>query len=316
MAIGVFLAMLIVVVGCTVLRRYYFRKGYQKLRDGAPIAIADIKLGARIGKGNFGEVYHGVWCGTEVAIKKLPVHNLTEQLLKDFQKEVALLKAMRHPNVLQFVGACTVLPDIFICTEFMSRGSLYDVLHNQDQPEISWQLIKKMIIDAVKGCLYLHSFVPMIIHRDLKSHNLLVDDTWKVKVCDFGLSTVTENATRQMTACGTPCWTAPEILRNQQYSEKADIFSFGVVMWECATRMDPFVGMPPFQVIFAVGREGLRLPDPRNSPPEYVKLMKECWDEEPSKRPSMAQIMQRLEALDVSGYPPIAVAPPSPTPIQ
>jgi len=306
------------VVTCTVARYYYNRRGYQRLKDGGAITVADTRIEERIGKGNFGEVYRGVWRGTEVAIKKLPAHVLTEQLMKDFQKEVALLKALRHPNVVQFLGSCTVLPDICLCTEYMPRGSLYRVIHDYEQG-FSWQLIKKMMVDAAKGCLYLHTFTPMIIHRDLKSHNLLVDETWRVKVCDFGLSAVTEKVGKAMTACGTPCWTAPEILRSQKYSEKADIYSFGVVMWECATRMDPFAGMPPYQVIFAVGREGMRLPDPRNSvPPQYLSLMKECWNEDPQARPSIAEILERLDALDpefLSLFPDVPRAPPMPTTI-
>jgi len=76
-----------------------------------------------------------------------------------------------------------------------------------------------------------------------------------------------------------------------------------VVLWECASRADPFHGMPPFQVIFAVGREGLRLPDPANSvPPGYLRIMKDCWDENPKNRPSMMEILKRLEELDVTGY--------------
>jgi len=169
-----------------------------------------------------------------------------------------------------------------------------------------------MCIDAAKGCVYLHDCTPVIVHRDLKSHNLLVDENWKVKVCDFGLSTIVEQASRTMTACGTPCWTAPEVLRNQRYTEKADVYSFGVVLWECATREDPFVGMPPFQVIFAVGREGLRPPLPRICPPEFAKLITDCWDEKPNIRPSMKDVLSRLESIDTTGWPDIPVRNPSP----
>jgi len=274
-------------------------------KDTGAGVLAEVRLGARIGRGNYGEVFYGVWGGTEVAVKKLPIHNLNDQLVTDFHREVALLRVLRHPNVLQFLGSCTVPPDLCLITEFMVRGSLYKVLHDPDQ-KIDWQLVRKMMIGAAKGCLYLHNRRPIILHRDLKSHNLLVDETFKVKVCDFGLSVIIEQASKTLTACGTPCWTAPEILRNQHYTEKADVFSFGVVLWECATREDPFAGLPPYQVIFAVGREGLRLPDPTTSgksvPPAYVKLMNDCWDENPVNRPSMGEVLERLEAMDVRAY--------------
>ncbi|GAM19520.1 hypothetical protein SAMD00019534_026950 [Acytostelium subglobosum LB1] len=290
--------MLLIIVTFVIVKRKIGRMGYQKIKEGKNIDIGEVKLGERIGKGNFGEVYKGYWRGAVVAVKKLPAHNITEVVMKEFHREIELMKNLRHPNVLQFLGSCTIPPNICICTEYMPRGSLYSILHDA-KVVLQWTLIRKMCLDAVKGVIYLHNSNPIILHRDLKSHNLLVDDNWKVKVADFGLSTIEQTAT--MTACGTPCWTAPEVLRNQRYTEKADVYSFAIVMWECATRMDPYAGMPPFQVIFAVGREGLRPPLPKQCPPEFVKLITECWEENPLMRPSMENIMQRLEMMDLSG---------------
>lgn len=294
-----------------LIKSKFKKDGYHQIVEGKQITIDEVRLGPRIGKGNFGEVYKAYWRGAEIAVKKLPAHNMTDQFLKDFHKEVALMRALRHPNVIQFLGSCTVLPDICICTEFMPRGSLYKILHDPAQT-LTWALIRKMCVDAAKGCVYLHDCSPIIVHRDLKSHNLLVDENWKVKVCDFGLSTIVEQASRTMTACGTPCWTAPEVLRNQRYTEKADVYSFGVVLWECATREDPFVGMPPFQVIFAVGREGLRPPLPRACPIDFAKLITDCWDEKPNARPAMKEVLARLENLDTTGWPDITIHNPSP----
>lgn len=301
----------LVVLFIALIKSRFKHDGYEQIVEGKQITIDEVRLGIRIGKGNFGEVYKAYWRGAEIAVKKLPAHNMTDQFLKDFHKEVSLMRALRHPNVLQFLGSCTVVPDICICTEYMPRGSLYKILHDPAQT-LTWALIKKMCIDAAKGCVYLHDCTPIIVHRDLKSHNLLVDENWKVKVCDFGLSTIVEQASRTLTACGTPCWTAPEVLRNQRYTEKADVYSFGVVLWECATRDDPFVGMPPFQVIFAVGREGLRPPLPRVCPPEFAKLITDCWDEKPHTRPSMKEVLSRLENIDTTGWPDVPVRNPSP----
>lgn len=304
-AIGLILLFIVLI------RSRFRRDGYHQIIEGKQITIDEVRLGPRIGKGNFGEVHKAYWRGAEIAVKKLPAHNMTEQFLKDFHKEVSLMRALRHPNVIQFLGSCTVVPDICICTEYMPRGSLYKILHDPAQT-LTWALIKKMCVDAAKGIVYLHDCTPVIVHRDLKSHNLLVDENYKVKVCDFGLSTIVEQASRTMTACGTPCWTAPEVLRNQRYTEKADVYSFGVVLWECATREDPFMGMPPFQVIFAVGREGLRPPLPRVCPAEFAKLITECWDERPNTRPSMKDVLARLEDLDTTGWPDISIHNPSP----
>jgi len=114
---------------------------------------------------------------------------------------------MRHPHTLTFMGLCTNHPDICIITEYMPRGSVYQILHNKTI-ELSWDLIRRMALDTCKGMNYLHCSNPIIIHRDLKSHNLLVDESWKVKVSDFGLSRkIEDEVATTLTACGTPCWT-------------------------------------------------------------------------------------------------------------
>ncbi|EGC29254.1 hypothetical protein DICPUDRAFT_159186 [Dictyostelium purpureum] len=278
---------------------------YIRIKDGKDIDIHQIKLGKRIGKGNFGEVYLGTWRGSKVAIKKLPAHNINENVLKEFHREIELMKNLRHPNVIQFLGSCTISPDICICTEYMERGSLYSILHDPSII-ISWELVKRMMTDAAKGIIYLHGSNPVILHRDLKSHNLLVEEDFKVKVADFGLSAIEQKA-HTMTSCGTPSWTSPEILRGQRYTDKADVYSFGIILWECATRQDPYAGIPPFQVIFAVGREGLRPPIPKVGPPKYIQLIIDCLNENPNHRPSMEQVLERLEEIDTdpSIYPDI-----------
>eukprot|EP01107_Rhizomastix_libera_P017087 TRINITY_DN764_c0_g1_i2.p1 TRINITY_DN764_c0_g1~~TRINITY_DN764_c0_g1_i2.p1 ORF type:complete len:766 (-),score=274.62 TRINITY_DN764_c0_g1_i2:102-2399(-) len=276
--------------------------GYKRLQEGnQEIRINDVKLHERIGKGTFGEVFRAQWRGAVIALKKMPVQSLRGNALKDFQKEINLMKALRHPNVLQYLGSCVSPPDICIALEYMCRGSLYSILHNPDI-KLSWGLILRILTDASRGMLYLHSCKPPLIHRDLKSHNLLVDESWKVKVCDFGLSTYLDQHSTTMTACGTPCWTAPEVLRHLRYTEKADIYSFGVVMWECTTREDPFAGMPPFKVIFSVGHEGMRLKLPDYCPFQYQLLAKHCWNDQPAMRPGFQDIVDKLEELSEKGF--------------
>lgn len=101
-----------------------------------------------------------------------------------------------------------------------------------------------------------------------------------------------------MTACGTPSWTAPEILRNEKYTEKADVYSFGIVLWECITREDPYEGMPPFQVVLAVGTKQMRPTIPSYIPPNWSNFIVECWSEDPSHRPAFDQIIVRLEKIN------------------
>lgn len=260
------------------------------------IDVSKLKLGKRIGKGSFGEVYLGHYLGTEVAVKKILANKITPEFTQEFAREASLMRDLRHPNVVQFIGAAFEEPDICIVTEYMSQGSLYHLLHDPNV-KISWEQVRKIALDAARGMAYLHLRTPAIIHRDLKSHNLLVDSSWKVKVCDFGLSRIAVDLHKTMTACGTPCWTAPEILRNARYTTKADVFSYGIVLWELVTRDEPFSGMPAFQVIFAVGTKGVRLPLPAICPPELIKLITSCWQEDPSLRPPFSDIITYLERI-------------------
>jgi tRNA A-37 threonylcarbamoyl transferase component Bud32 len=261
------------------------------------LKISEIQWGKRIGRGSFGEVYSATWRGTNVAVKKLSVHNLDREVLKEIFREVTIMRGLRHPNVLQFLGACTEPPDVYIVIEFMPKGSLYQIIHDKTIA-LPWDRIRTIAIDAARGMSYLHNSDPIIIHRDLKSQNLLVDDNWRVKVCDFGLSRIYKDTqSTKMTACGTPCWTAPEVLRRNRYTVKADVYSFGVVLWEMITREEPFKGMPPFQVILLVGTQGQRPDIPNYCPPQYAQLIEDCWQEDPDKRPSFEDIITRLESF-------------------
>jgi len=146
---------------------------------------------------------------------------------------------------------------------------------------------------------YLHGRTPPIIHRDLKSANLLLDSSLSsVKVCDFGLSRCKE-ATAAMTAIGTCQWSAPEVLRRDAYSEKADVWSFGVIIWELCALELPFVDLPAIRVAAGVAFQGLRLVLPAGSPPELATIMDQCFNDEPQRRPSFAEIEKQLSALEV-----------------
>jgi serine/threonine protein kinase len=267
-------------------------------KDLCSIDIGEVQQLEKIEKGSFGEIFKASWRGTIVALKKSPSANLTSPLIKELKREATLMKSLRHPNVLQFLGTTTDPRDndFVIIMEFMPRGSLYRIIHNMSV-DLPLERIKNIALDAARGMNYLHNLTPPIIHRDFKSHNLLVDLHWKVKVCDFGLSKMIEEANATMTACGTPAWTAPEVLRNERYTAKADVYSFGVVLWELFSREDPFPGIPPFQVVFIVGNQGRRPAIQPHWPPEWIQLIVECWSENPSLRPSYDAILAKLTTM-------------------
>jgi tRNA A-37 threonylcarbamoyl transferase component Bud32 len=273
---------------------------FKKYGSLHPIDISEIIIQHRIGRGSCAEVYMGSWRGTTVAIKKAKVFaDDDEEFFTELAQEAEIMSALRHPNVLQFLGTASSPPELVIVMEFMSRGSLYRIIHDK-AIDLPWLRMKQMALDIARGMNYLHCSDPIIIHRDLKSHNLLVDEHFKVKVCDFGLSTMVKRHLDKFTAMtpvGTPCWTAPEVLRNEPYTERADVFSFGVVLWELVTREDPYHGMPTFQIVIAVGQHNMRPIIPPSVSPVLTTLITQCWSEDSTQRPPFSEIVQRLEKM-------------------
>ncbi|MED6144465.1 hypothetical protein PIB30_015892 [Stylosanthes scabra] len=257
----------------------------------------DLSVGERIGIGSYGEVYRADCNGTEVAVKKFLDQDFSGDALAQFKSEVEIMLRLRHPNVVLFMGAITRSPHFSILTEFLPRGSLYRLLHRPNV-RIDEKRRLRMALDVAKGMSYLHTSNPPIVHRDLKSPNLLVDKHWVVKVCDFGLSRMKHHTFLSSKSCaGTPEWMAPEVLRNEPANEKCDVYSFGVILWELATMMIPWKGLNPMQVVGAVGFQNKRLEIPDNVNPAVAQIIRDCWQMEPHLRPSFAQLMSRLSRL-------------------
>lgn len=256
-----------------------------------------LHIGERIGLGSYGEVYRADWNGTEVAVKKFLDQGLSGDALEQFRCEVKIMLRLRHPNVVLFMGAVTRPPNLSILTEFLPRGSLYRLLHRPNV-KLDEKRRLKMALDVIKGMNYLHTSNPIIVHRDLKSPNLLVDRNWVVKVCDFGLSKVKHHTfLSSKSTAGTPEWMAPEVLRNERSNEKCDVYSFGVILWELATMRMPWGGMNPMQVVGAVGFQDRRLDIPKEIDPMVAQIITDCWDSDPNKRPSFAQLMSPIKQL-------------------
>ncbi|KAK7391927.1 hypothetical protein VNO78_20351 [Psophocarpus tetragonolobus] len=257
----------------------------------------DLVIGVRIGIGSYGEVYHADWNGTEVAVKKFLDQDFSGAALSEFKREVRIMRRLRHPNIVLFMGAVTRPPNLSIISEYLPRGSLYRILHRPNCLIDEKQRIK-MALDVAKGMNCLHSSIPTIVHRDLKSPNLLVDKNWNVKVCDFGLSRLKHNTfLSSKSTAGTPEWMAPEVLRNEPSNEKCDVYSFGVILWELATLRLPWTGMNPMQVVGAVGFQNRRLDIPKEVDPIVARIIWECWQQDPNLRPSFVQLTAALKPL-------------------
>ncbi|URE07069.1 STYKc [Musa troglodytarum] len=271
------------------------------------IDFSELTVGTRVGIGKlscslhlfsdfsflisfFGEVFRGIWNGTDVAIKVFLEQDLTTENMEDFCNEIYILSRLRHPNVILFLGACMKPPHLSMVTEYMEMGSLYYLMHMSGQKKkLSWRKRLKMLRDICRGLMCMHRM--KIVHRDLKSANCLVDKHWTVKICDFGLSQVMiDGPLRDNSSAGTPEWMAPELIRNEPFTEKCDIFSLGVIIWELCTLNRPWEGIPSVQVIYSVANEGTRLEIPEGP---LGKLISDCWAE-PHERPSCQEILARL----------------------
>jgi len=254
------------------------------------IDFSELTVGTRVGIGFFGEVFRGVWNGTDVAIKLFLEQDLTAENMEDFCNEISILSRVRHPNVVLFLGACTKPPRLSMITEYMELGSLYYLIHMSGQKKkLSWHRRLRMLRDICRGLMCIHRM--KIVHRDLKSANCLVDKHWTVKICDFGLSRImTDENMKDTSSAGTPEWMAPELIRNRPFTEKCDIFSLGVIMWELSTLRKPWEGVPPEKVVFAVAHEGSRLEIPDGP---LSKLIADCWAE-PEERPNCEEILRGL----------------------
>ncbi|XP_039017046.1 serine/threonine-protein kinase EDR1-like [Hibiscus syriacus] len=253
----------------------------------------NLQIGDRIGIGSYGEVYRADWNGTEVAVKKFLDQDFSGDALVQFKCEVEIMLRLRHPNVVLFMGAVTRSPNFSILTEFLPRGSLNKLLHRSN-PQLDEKRRMRMAIDVAKGMDYLHTSNPTIVHRDLKTPNLLVDKNWVVKVCDFGLSRMKHHTfLSSKSTAGTPEWMAPELLRNEPANEKCDVYSFGVILWELATLRIPWKGLNPMQVVGAVGFQNRRLEIPEDIDRVAAQIIRDCWQTEPHLRPSFAQLMSR-----------------------
>eukprot|EP01088_Endostelium_zonatum_P011291 TRINITY_DN2533_c2_g1_i1.p1 TRINITY_DN2533_c2_g1~~TRINITY_DN2533_c2_g1_i1.p1 ORF type:complete len:1447 (-),score=316.26 TRINITY_DN2533_c2_g1_i1:127-4467(-) len=271
--LGVVLGTLFLLCCCCILLLIIFgyfikRTGYDRYRRGRNwiVDYSQLEFGEVIGVGAHGTVYKGVYKGGPVAIKVLTQNEQqVKELSSDFIKEVQIMGDLRHPAVVLFMGASIRSPNLAIVMEYMALGSLHNLLHNEYVTNISQNKRLKIALQTAQGMQYLHS--SGIIHRDLKSHNLLMDENWNVKISDFGLTKFksrleakNEEDDKQL---GTIYWTAPEVLDGGLYSEESDVYSFGIVLWEIATRQDPYSGMNPTTVAIGVVRDKLRpaLPD-------------------------------------------------------
>uniref|UniRef100_A0A8D0AHN4 Mitogen-activated protein kinase kinase kinase n=1 Tax=Sander lucioperca TaxID=283035 RepID=A0A8D0AHN4_SANLU len=245
-----------------------------------------------VGSGAQGAVFLGKFHGDDVAVKK--VRDIKETEIKHLRK-------LKHPNIITFKGVCTQAPCYCILMEYCAQGQLYEVL--RAGRKITPSLLVDWSMGIAGGMNYLH--LHKIIHRDLKSPNMLITHDDLVKISDFGTSKELSDKSTKMSFAGTVAWMAPEVIRNEPVSEKVDIWSFGVVLWEMLTGEIPYKDVDSSAIIWGVGNNSLQLPVPESCPDGFKILLRQCWNCKPRNRPSFRQILLHLDiaSADVLSTP-------------
>ncbi|CAF4540804.1 unnamed protein product [Rotaria sp. Silwood1] len=266
------------------------------LVDKWEISRRDIKLIRRLGHGQFGDVWEGVWNdNVAVAVKTLKPGSMNPT---DFLAEASIMKRLRHANLIQLYAVCTIEEPIYIVTELMKNGSLLDYLQNPRGRQLKMSALIYMATQIARGMAYLEQ--QNYIHRDLAARNVLVGENNTVKIADFGLARIIKEYAGGMYEAkeGTKFpikWTAPEAALYNRFTIKSDVWSFGILLTELVTfGRTPYPGMTNAEVLRQVD-QGYRLPQPQNCPLSLYTIMRECWHAQPDNRPSFSTLQYRLE---------------------
>lgn len=264
------------------------------------LSLEEVNIGRLVGTGGIASVYVGWYRGSEVAVKVLhETEQNSETSYKAFCSEVEVLRRLRHPNIIKLCGAKLQPPKVYIVEELAERGSLHSLLHDHLQkPEYGTFL--QIAVEVADAMQYCHQLVPPVVHRDLKTQNILLTASGQVKIADFGIAKVKQSTfldTKHLNA-GTVAYMAPELFTGELIDEKIDVYSFGVILWECWTGQMPwFEADTPMHIVAMVGMHKKRLKIPDDMPRSLATLIRSCWRFDPRQRPSFAEISELLERI-------------------
>jgi len=301
----------------------------------------EIFLQRIIGEGTFGRVWSAKWRSSKVAVKEFVFaqaavagrSSMQSEIIEEIIGEAGMMAILRHPNVLQLFGCSLTAQAIWIVSELCSLGSLRNLLDDNEK-SLPLALRISLALQVAEGMMYLHNQDPPIIHRDLKSHNIFIHETFTesevseeqkekdlaqrrmasgglrlvvagadhkmatestviAKIGDWGSARATMSGSRTMThGVGTACWLAPEVIKHARSSKFSDVYSYGIVLWELATREEVYQGLETTQIIAKVANESLRPPVPMDCP--WKDIMVKCWEENPSDRLDFVNIAKKL----------------------
>ncbi|GLJ47991.1 hypothetical protein SUGI_1013430 [Cryptomeria japonica] len=292
--------------------------GLNRKKEEWEINPSKLEIKDQIARGTFGTVYRGVYGGQDVAVKLLDwgeEGTKTEAELAAvraaFRQEVAVWHKLDHPNVTKFIGASMGTSELKIpsqevssraccvVVEYLAGGTLKGYLYKNRRKKLPFKVVIQLALDLSRGLSYLHS--QKIVHRDVKSENMLLDRSRTLKIADFGVARVEAQNPKDMTGeTGTLGYMAPEVLDGKPYNRKCDVYSFGICLWEIYCCEIPYLDLSFAEMTSKVVRQNLRPEIPRCCPSSLASVMKKCWDANSDKRPEMDEVVRLLEAIDTS----------------
>eukprot|EP00268_Persea_americana_P064622 TRINITY_DN8528_c0_g1_i3.p1 TRINITY_DN8528_c0_g1~~TRINITY_DN8528_c0_g1_i3.p1 ORF type:complete len:384 (-),score=83.47 TRINITY_DN8528_c0_g1_i3:484-1635(-) len=308
------------------LSRVWSKEETRRPKEVWEIDLSKLDIKNVIANGTYGTVYRGIYDGQDVAVKVLDwgedgiaTDAETAALRASFRQEVAVWHKLDHPNVTKFVGASmgtselkiplknpsidsrSDLPARACCVvvEYLPGGTLKQFLIKNRRKKLAYKIVIQLALDLSRGLSYLHS--RKIVHRDVKTENMLLDAHRTLKIADFGVARVEAQNPRDMTGeTGTLGYMAPEVLAGKPYNRRCDVYSFGICLWEIYCCDMPYADLSFAEVSSAVVRQNLRPEIPRCCPSSFANIMRKCWDANAEKRPDMDEVVKLLEAIDTS----------------
>ncbi|KAK6119166.1 hypothetical protein DH2020_047098 [Rehmannia glutinosa] len=266
-------------------------------------AELDFSSSNLIGKGSFGEILKACWRGTPVAVKRI-LPNLSDDklVIQDFRHEVNLLVKLRHPNIVQFLGAATERKPLMLITEYLRGGDLHQ--HLKGKGALNPSTAISFALDIARGMAYLHSEPNVVIHRDLKPRNVLLVNTSAdhLKVGDFGLSKLirvqhSHDVYKMTGETGSYRYMAPEVFKHRKYDKKVDVFSFAMILYEMLEGEAPMSNYEPYEAAKYLADGHRPMLRAKGFIPELRELTEQCWAADMNQRPSFLEILRRLERI-------------------
>jgi serine/threonine protein kinase len=228
-------------------------------------------------------------------VKKLSVKQFkNKQNISRFINEINIISSLRHPNVVLYMGASIDNDNYYMITEYLPNGSLFDYIR-KDKARFTEREQITIAYEMAVALYYLHS--RSIVHCDLKSSNILIDDNWKIKIGDFGLSQFLKDNRYNRGKIGTPHWMAPEILKGEVYEYSSDVYSFGMILWEILKLEIPYYGLNYYQIYNRVVQEKKIVEIPTEGHEVLIQMIRNCLKFDSKDRPTLKEIVSILEKL-------------------